>query len=371
MSDGSFELLSHESIQHMYISNTTTENILGHLSRDYVNILLVGEHSEIDIEEIVQKCNDEGIVIAGGIFPMVIHNEAHLDAGIIIKSVKTTGRPHLIKDVSQPFFDELPDLLDETRTSIVLVDGLSSDISTFLETLYSKYWNQISYVGGGAGSLSLQRQKCIFTNEGFYENAGLVLLSEWETSLGVKHGWEKIAGPFVANKTDGNKILEINWRPAFEVYQEAVEKYTDQRFDSSDFFDIAKGFPFGIYREGQEDIVRDPISRDGNALVSIGKVERNTSLNILKGHNENLIESAGQAAAQASHPAIKDTFVVDCISRVLYLGDDFQEELKAVKSVLNRGDQALEGMLSLGEISSGVNGYLEFYNKTIVVSSFH
>ncbi|MEO1255557.1 MAG: FIST C-terminal domain-containing protein, partial [Bacteroidota bacterium] len=138
--------------------------------------------------------------------------------------------------------------------------------------------------------------------------------------------------------------------------------------------EISKGFPFGIFREGQEDVVRDPIAVDPDgALVCVGKVARNTSLNILKGENVKLIDSAKEAALTAITEKSRDLLVCDCVSRILYLEDDFRKELLAVKESVNRFHENLEieGILSIGEISSGINGYLEFYNKTIVVSTFY
>jgi hypothetical protein len=65
--------------------------------------------------------------------------------------------------------------------------------------------------------------------------------------------------------------------------------------------------------------------------------------------------------------------MVDCISRVLYLDNDFSNELNTVKKQLKLKQESLdlEGVLSLGEISSMEGGFLEFLNKTIVVGAFH
>lgn len=356
----------------MLITDKSIVSIVDQLSRTEVNLLLIAEGSEIDVISLIEACNKRDITIAGGLFPKVIFDEEALDAGIIHKIISATNKPHLIKDMSED--TDLPIINSNTRSGVVLVDGLSQEIPHFLERLYDKYWNQISYVGGGCGSLTLEQKPCIFTNDGFYQNAAIVLFSDLATQLGVKHGWEKVEGPFVANKTQGNKIIELNWRPAFEVYKEVIETNSDARFESSDFFDIAKGFPFGIYREGQEDIVRDPIMvEDDGTLICVGKVEANTSLNILRGDKQKLIDSASEAAVQSIGSNMKDMLVTDCISRILYLEDDFKEELNAIKNALpvDSSISTIEGILSIGEISSGINGYLEFYNKTIVVSTFH
>jgi hypothetical protein len=68
-----------------------------------------------------------------------------------------------------------------------------------------------------------------------------------------------------------------------------------------------------------------------------------------------------------------DVCVVDCITRVLYLEHEFSRELAEIKKMLNskRNPQILEGVLSLGEISTDKGGFLELYNKTIVVSAMY
>ena len=108
--------------------------------------------------------------------------------------------------------------------------------------------------------------------------------------------------------------------------------------------------------------------------MCVGEVTKNTPVNILQGEAQDLINCAGEAAAVAlEEEETKSLFVVDCISRVLFLEDQFEKELVAIKKEINQKnkDIILEGVLSLGEISSYGDGYLEFFNKTIVVSGFY
>ena len=61
------------------------------------------------------------------------------------------------------------------------------------------------------------------------------------------------------------------------------------------------------------------------------------------------------------------------MTRVAFLGERFGDELDAVARGLGEtvGDAPTCGALTLGEISSGSDGELEFYNKTCVVSVLH
>ena len=90
---------------------------------------------------------------------------------------------------------------------------------------------------------------------------------------------------------------------------------------------------------------------------------------ILKGEIDSLVDAAGCAYKDAakdieSESENKSIVFIDCISRVLFLEDDFDEELNAVY----KEGLPMIGALTLGEIANSGKDYLEFYNKTAVVS---
>lgn len=359
----------------MIITNSTLDELLSQLDPDKVNLIFIGEKSSIDISGLIKVTNEKDISIAGGIFPQVLHECQAFDDAIVLKHLDTNNKPYLIQNIHKRDDLAIEPLKEDSKACLVLTDGLSSGIHNLLERMYENYWNKVSYIGGGCGSISLKQSPCVFTNEGFVQDSTVVLQLENKINLGVKHGWEKISGPYVANKTDKNRIIELNWRPAFDVYREIVEANSNMSFDEHEFFDIAKGFPFGIYKEGHEDLVRDPIMVDDEgALVCVGQIGKNASLNILKGAKENLLSSAETAAnISFADDNFNDVLIVDCISRMLYLEDDFNQELDKIQQRLHQSanNVSLEGVLSLGEIASNHEGYLEFYNKTIVVSSIY
>ena len=65
--------------------------------------------------------------------------------------------------------------------------------------------------------------------------------------------------------------------------------------------------------------------------------------------------------------------IFDCISRALLLDDEYPEELKAIirglRSAENR--EIPEGVLTLGEISSLGERFLEYLNLTTVVMALY
>lgn len=363
-----------------------------HPKEDDVILLLFGEKSEVDYTDLIKSLNQANISFFGGIFPGIIHGGNNYQSGCIIKKFKAIQAPILIRGLELEKID-IPSLLplaessDIKPTAFTLVDGLTKNISSCLMGLFHELGNAVNFIGGGAGSLSLVQQPCLFCSEGIFQDAAIVCLLKYDVKLGVKHGWQQLEGPIVATKTDGNKVIELNWQAAFEVYKNIVEDDANKSLDSDqaislnadNFFGIAKGYPFGIYQEGQEDIVRDPIAvNEKGELICVGDVPENTVLNILKGDANKLIESAEIAVEstidlQNDSERLRHTLVVDCISRTLFLEDTFSKELEVVNHRVKstRAEVTPQGILSLGEISSYGEGTLEFFNKTIVIGTLY
>lgn len=369
----------------MYLHDPQMQKIVEAAKKLHVDgkilFVMLGEHCSVEVPELITALNKEQINFFGGQFPAVIYDDQKSSKGAVLKSYPVLGGPYLIKSMGNNNL-ELPEFIEFGSTgkkpvALILVDGMAANISSFLNMLFDKLARRVSYIGGGAGSLSLKQQPCLFTPAGFFQDAALVTFLDLECQLGVRHGWERIMGPLVATKTDKNKIYELNWQNAYEVYRDVVEGDSGQKFTSDNFFDLAKGYPFGMLREYSECVVRDPVALGSDSeLICVGEVPENSVLDILKGKDSSLIAAARQAAEDcisAKKDNIEDCLVADCISRVLFLEDNFTLELIEVKQALAKINQELlpAGMLTLGEISSSGEKYLEFFNKTIVIGVFY
>ena len=142
------------------------------------------------------------------------------------------------------------------------------------------------------------------------------------------------------------------------------------------FFFFAKGFPFGILREEDEDIARVPITftKEG-ALVCIGEVPENTVLNILVADNESFIEAAEKSLKTIVEGDITNCdflFIIDCVSRSLFMGEQFERELSLIQDQLKEKIKTHEvfGVMSIGEIASNGEDFVAFQNKSIALGAF-
>src|SRR5690606_19557614 len=154
-------------------------------------------------------------------------------------------------------------------------------------------------VGGGAGYADLVQRPCLLSNAGVLEDSALLVALPGSIAHGVAHGWQRLSGPFLVTRSQGNVLAELNYQAAFDVYRDEVETHAGQALRDTDFFSVAKTFPLGIEGVDGDFLVRDPIKQVGDALICVGELPQNATVFLLKGEAGALIASAGESARAA------------------------------------------------------------------------
>jgi hypothetical protein len=243
-----------------------------------------------------------------------------------------------------------------------------------MEDLFDRYGSLINHFGAGTGYHDLRPVPTLFTENGMLREAALIVLIPRRTTMSVRHGWTRVAGPFVASRTHGNVIQELNWEPAGTFYRQVVINQSSDYADRPIFPDTSAMFPLCIAKEGAEDVIRDPIGlTDADEILVLSDVAENSVMYLAHGDQQSLIAAARQVVQDCGTPNdLEHCFVSDCYSRALMLGDAFAQELQTVHSELRRFSSVTpEGVLALGEVARARGQFLELYNKTIVVALTH
>ncbi len=336
---------------------------------DEALIVFVPDMEAYKVDEYIEYLKSKHIKFLGGVFPYVLSNGRRYNTGVVIKKIKAVNDILLFDmntEIPTNSFGDIPKIKD--KTLLVLVDGLSTHITGFINQVFTELTTNVKYIGGGAGYIDYSRKPCIFTQEGMFMNhaATVVIDSNIELQLGT--GWDKLTGPFIVNSAHENTILQINWQPAFDIYKTILDKDSVVPIFKENFFDVAKQYPFGIDRLGDYYVVRDPIEvTDDNGIRCAFEVPEKSVIYVLKGSVENLINYASKLYSEVPfyYNGNKNILCFDCISRYLFLGDKFDE---LIAKYCSDADINFDGALTIGEISSyGNKGYLEFLNKTLVL----
>lgn len=313
--------------------------------------------------------------IIGGIFPELIVKGVRVKTGTLLLPLATTLQTAVIDasedapDFAEQLKNHFSDKLSAGVSVFVFDDAMAPLKNQFIHSLFNYFGTTVKYVGGGAGSLSYDRFPCVYHNSGAHHDSIVLGLSGLEIALGVAHGWQPISEPMKITEAQGRTIISINWEPAFQVYRRFVEGHSSRAFADENFFDIAKSYPVGVIKLESEMIIRDPFMHDNDTLRIVNEIRTGEYISIMHGNPESLLAGAEAARDQASNQvraeAKTQDFCVDCITRVLYMGEAFEKEINLIQ-----GTAELNGILSLGEIANSGDTYLEIYNKTVVLAKW-
>ncbi|MES9940820.1 MAG: FIST C-terminal domain-containing protein [Candidatus Thiodiazotropha sp. 6PLUC2] len=344
-------------------------------------LLLIGSTSAIDIKTLPDLLHALPVPAVGVVVPGVILGDESYESGILVCGLTSTSIAYVVPDITRSesaLNRDISKILvaNQNRSSVLIViDGLSKGVDNFVTTLHDCIGPNVEVIGAGCGYIDFSSRPNIVTPEGLISNAALLLFSTMSLTTSVRHGWERVEGPFLVTDATDNLIHQINYQPAFPFYMNIVAQHLGHSVEVEAFSDLANHYPFGMEQLDSEFLVRDPVNRVGNSIVCAGAVPTDAMVYLLHSNRDDLIDAAGTAALNlcnrySNRYSSEDgliVFVIDCISRRMVLGDDFSDELAVIRRNLPKSISVL-GILSVGEIANSDQGGIQWLNKTTVIA---
>lgn len=325
------------------------------------------------------------IPLVGAIFPALVHRGAFHTEGVWLLRFDTMPFYALHADlpVDAEGADRSADLLaqqiaaqlkdQQEATLLMLFDAMLPNIGSTLDALYLRLANRVHYAGANAGSETFQAMPCLFDGNRVVNNGLLMVLLPDHKGAILEHGYKAPQNTVYATSTSGNRVSQIDWRPAFEVYQELVQSQYGVQITRDNFYEHAVHFPFGIVRANHHVVVRIPVMlNDDGSLFCVGEVPSNSVLTLLKSptvdSHETLAVLHDGLRALNGDCAGAEMLLFYCAGRRLHLGlERASLELQAFETRTQAAQVA--GALSLGEIGgSTLHGYPLFHNATLVAA---
>jgi hypothetical protein len=185
---------------------------------------------------------------------------------------------------------------------------------------------------------------------------GVSLRSERPLGIGVAHGLSRVGEAMVVTRSDGARLLELDGRPALDVYLERLEAPAAVMADAEAFADFALAHPLELGRRRGlaqtrpvcEANYEERSLRCGAPLPQGGLV---WPMGATVASTVASAEAACEEAVRALHGAAARALVVfDCIGRRRLLGEaGARAEADALRGAANGA--ALAGFYTHGEIA--------------------
>lgn len=347
-------------------------------------LALLAEAERDRVELLQARCREAGVALVGAIFPGLVVDDRFVAKGVWL--LRFDEMPVRVLEETPPAIEAQADTaerlvaklrphLDGTdpRTLLLFCDALNPSVATLLDELYLRLGDRVSYSGANAGSETFQPIPCLFDETRCVQGGVLALLLARAGGAALAHGYPVPATMTTATSTVGNRIVQIDWRPAFDVYRELARAQYDTEIDRESFYANAVHFPFGVVRASGVILVRIPVGlEDDGSLFCTGEVPPNSVLALLKAPTVDSARTVEALVAELTPGGTSlegaDLLLFYCAGRRLHLGIDAAcAEITALRR--RSGAAHVVGALSLGEIGA-VEGweYPLFHNAALVVS---
>lgn len=278
--------------------------------------------------------------------------------------------------------EQLPRTVDDYphATGIVLLDPMAGngEEATLLASAALDPEGKLQLAGGAAGDDLAMKSTTVSVGKAAHEDAIAIAIvhSKQPFGIGVHHGHEPLSDPLTVTKTDGATVLEIEGRPAWDVWADATRDAAKTHgvdvdaISDDDIGGFLLRYEAGLKNGERSYKIRAPLARNENGSLSFAaEIPEGAVIQVTRSEPESQVESAREAARKA-RAALGDAtpagaIVFDCICRNLILNERFVEAVSGMSEEL--GGAPLAGFETYGEIALSVGEMSGFHNTTTVV----
>lgn len=345
-------------------------------------LALLPEADKGAVATLQTRCRELSIPVIGAVFPALVASDGFHAEGIWLLCFERMPACFLIPELADGNALAMADAVRSAHAAahwtsppiaFLIFDGMLPNIASLLHGLYEQLGSTVRYAGVCAGSESFQPMPCLFDGERFLGGGVLgMLLGDEVRSLALRHAYPVAQTLMRATSSVGNRIEQIDGRPAFSVYQEVIRHEFGVDLTHDNFYDYAVHFPFGLVT-AVDVLVRIPVAFDADgSLWCVGEVSPNSLLRLLKAppaEDSRCVASLAEVLGEGSGAVQgRPLLTFYCAGRCLHLGPEAVSELGQL--VAATGASPLIGALSLGEIDQERELHIpRFHNAALVCMS--
>ncbi len=274
------------------------------------------------------------------------------------------------KILAQKFSSAPGDLL------FMLSDGLAGDGAAVLQGVRDHLAAKLPVIGAAAADDGQFRNTLQFSGTRVLTDTlvGAKVRGDFHFGVGVRHGWEPVGLPVRVTRSCGNRLCEINDRPAIQLYDEYFGEFC-QRMRNEPMARLAVYYPLGLtVPESDEFLLRAPIAVEKDGTIQFtAELPTGVDVRLMIGS----VESAMQAARIAAMEALsqmrgrtpKLAILFNGIARRRVFGLRAGQEIKLVRDIIG-SEVPLVGFYAYGEIAplEGTDPSAScFHNETLVI----
>ncbi len=269
------------------------------------------------------------------------------------------------------------ELNGDHRMLLMFTDGLLGDSQEYVRGAYSAAGASWPLVGGASSDIGTFSDTWQFDGESLVRGVvAAAIVADSPIGIGMSHGWSEAGTQaMLVTKVEGMNILELNGRPALDVWAEhigySVEDFAD---DPELTAELIMTHPLALARDDRKE-VRGLAGADieQRALVGVTVTPEGEALWIMSGSPESVLEST-EPGVEAAFDALQGAdpiglMAFGCMARRIVLtGPEYLDDEVAALERAAAG-VPMVGVPVFGEIAR-TKGPRGFHNCTLITLAF-
>ena len=305
----------------------------------------------------VVGCTSAGAITGDGVQEQAVSVLVLRSDQATFVPVKITGIGADMRGAGRKFAEAMKAHGDTPKMAFLFSDALAGNGTELVRGILEVMGSTFPLGGGAAGDdLNFKKTWQFFNNEALTDAVvGFGIAGNLPIEVGADHGWQAIGNARIATKAQGTKLIELDGKPAFQIYQ---EYFGDRAGDFKKALSLAAvSYPLGMKSKGsgEQIMIRVPLVVGDDGSITCGaEIIPGSEIYLMIGTIAGVLLSAEQTAkslmgttASASKRVI---FVSDCVARKILLGEHGQGEIALLKAA--GGPHAvIFGFYSYGQIA--------------------
>lgn len=250
---------------------------------------------------------------------------------------------------------------------LLLIDSMAGDLQEFVRGVYRVAGPRVAMVGAGAGDEQKFVRTLVFHDDAVIDEGAVVIWIASQHPLHVitRHGWRPIGIPLIVTRAQGTEIIELNGRPAADVYAEQIGLGPGQ-LSPEQYWAKAIHHPFGLIQSDGSTVIRVPRAKTPQGALTIhGCVPATgTAVQVMEGSADSLMAISGPVVAESlgATPQAKVVLTFSCAARAKIFGARVAEEARLMQAAA--GDRCAFGFYCCAEFARTA-GVLGTHNATL------
>lgn len=265
------------------------------------------------------------------------------------------------------------------------VAGLESDADMVLLLLNSSRGDIADIVGGAyeaagpalplAGGAASGAEKRFFHNGEDSEDSvvAVAIASKGALAVGESQTCRTQGDPSIVTRSEGQRVEEIDGRPAEEVYLEQIG-FAGVALDGEQFEDLAITHPLAQPELHGDVRLRHVLGKTGDGGIIVGThIPPSAVIEFTELDFDELLSSGAESVRRAGEglgeAAVQAALVFDCAGRRRALRGGLDQEIAAITAPLGGGETPVAGLYTNGEVAR-LRGAKGDRNHAVVTVAF-